>query len=707
MNSSMVHPSVTDLLAVAEGTPMRDRTSVLDHAAECEGCGALLIALAPDPNAFATNTGPTPSPREKTTPQHLATFDRSRSARRRRVTAWLAAAASVAAIVTAAITTRPVSATTAVGTLQFSPAQPIPGERIEVVFRGGLLGSLPRLRLRADIRTRDEDYPEWTLPKRVVANLVRRSDGTYRGDFILPRDARYAVFVVEDTIGSAVDANGGRLWELFAYDSTRTRPTLQALLQKAHVFYARNRAVSHEAARLMRTQYPDSPKARETALLYEQELVGPVGRDSVQALERSAFRTLDVRLRSVRDASEDVVAGMLQYAETVDDSLAVKYWSTRLENDHPKSRVLAMGRMWKALQGTSERDERLRRLDTLWNTDTINRAALSLQGFVIASQSRDASALKTWGERLLPFGPPGYFESPIGGAYAETPALAGTGAAMMRNQLARFGVVSDSTRPLGLTVAQAQREHSQFVASTLLSLGRALRNVGREAAAADTLAVATRMTWRSDLYGELSDLHLAIGDTIQSARAAAFASADPSISAKQRDGWRARFARFEKSGEWAVWERAASDSMRARLAANGVRRHLPGIVRLVDAEGKEQSLESLVGGQPTVFAFWSRWCGGSLQELPELQRVSGELARIGVRLVAVTTDNVDASLMAWMRERRYSFPVFQDKRGEAGAAFQPYGTPDHILVDGAGVVRFERLRARELPAYGALLAGGQ
>ncbi|MFN7800260.1 hypothetical protein, partial [Gemmatimonas sp.] len=298
------------------------------------------------------------------------------------------------------------SATTAVGTMQFTPAQPIPGERIEVVFRGGLLGSQPRLRLRADIRTLDENYPDWALPKRVVTNLVRRSDGTYRGDFILPRDARYAVFAVEDSIGSAVDANGGRLWELFAYDSTRTRPTLQALLQKAHVFYARNRSVSYEVARMMRTQYPDSPKARETALGYEQELVGPVGLDSLQALEKFAFRSLDARVRSARGASEDMVAGMLQYAETVDDSLAVKYWSTRLENDHPKSRVLAMGRMWKALQGTSERDERLRRLETLWHTDSMNRAALSLQGFVIASQSREASALKTWGERLLSFGPP-------------------------------------------------------------------------------------------------------------------------------------------------------------------------------------------------------------------------------------------------------------------------------------------------------------
>ncbi|MCE2953452.1 MAG: hypothetical protein LW840_07085, partial [Gemmatimonas sp.] len=364
---------MTDLLAVAEGTPMRDRTSVLDHAAECEGCGALLIALTPDPIPFATTAGPTPSPREKTTPQRLAAFDRSRSTRRRRVTAWLAAAASVAAIVTVAVSTRPVSATTAVGTMQFTPAQPIPGERIEVVFRGGLLGSQPRLRLRADIRTLDENYPDWALPKRVVTNLVRRSDGTYRGDFILPRDARYAVFAVEDSIGSAVDANGGRLWELFAYDSTRTRPTLQALLQKAHVFYARNRSVSYEVARMMRTQYPDSPKARETALGYEQELVGPVGLDSLQALEKFAFRSLDARVRSARGASEDMVAGMLQYAETVDDSLAVKYWSTRLENDHPKSRVLAMGRMWKALQGTDDRNERLRRLDTLWNTDTINR----------------------------------------------------------------------------------------------------------------------------------------------------------------------------------------------------------------------------------------------------------------------------------------------------------------------------------------------
>ena len=83
--------------------------------------------------------------------------------------------------------------------------------------------------------------------------------------------------------------------------------------------------------------------------------------------------------------------------------------------------------------------------------------------------------------------------------------------------------------------------------------------------------------------------------------------------------------------------------------------------------------------------------------------MSGELAKLGVRLVAVTDYPLDAGLQAWLKSKGYTFPVYQDRRGEAGAAFQPYGTPDHILVDGEGVVRFERVRASELPAYGALL----
>lgn len=60
-------------------------------------------------------------------------------------------------------------------------------------------------------------------------------------------------------------------------------------------------------------------------------------------------------------------------------------------------------------------------------------------------------------------------------------------------------------------------------------------------------------------------------------------------------------------------------------------------------------------------------------------------------------------LRRWLHERGYTFDVLHDVRGELRAAFQPFGTPDHMIVARRGRIRFERLRARDLPARAALL----
>lgn len=685
MNDSILHPPVADLLAIAEGQAVPRKAELLDHAATCDGCAALLVALAPDP-----------------TPRPVISVH-SAPRRRTSVSVWLGAAASIAVVSVGVLSTRPVSATVAVGTLQFTPAKPIPGDTVRVVFRGGLLGTLPRLRLRAELREDDQDYPEWALPKRVVTGLDRRADGSYVGTFVFPKSARYAVFAVEDSTGDVVDANGGRLWDLLAFDSTRTRPTVEALQQKAHLFYERDRAVSREAARTLAKEYPSVPDARRLALWYEQEVAGPAGADSVRALEMPSYRALDARLRGTATMSTALMSGMLSYAEAMRDSLAIAYWSQRLQAEHQNAPLLSMNRMFSALQTSKTPAERLMRLQAMWDDSEIGRPSVALQGFIVAGQLRDPVALRTWGERLRRFGPSGYFDSPVGMSYADYPILAGEGATIMRTQLARFGSVSDTTRSIGRTRMQAQAQTGQTAASRLLALGTALRSLGETQAAAETLTVATRLVWRGDLYAKLSDVRLAAGDTTGAARAAAFALSDPSLPKPRRLALQNQFAAYERTSDWSAWQRAAADTMKAKLWANGVRRTLPGRVRLVDVTGTERTLDALVSKKPTVFAFWSRWCGGSLTELPELQRVSGELAKLGVRLVAVTDYPLDAELQAWLKSKGYTFPVYQDRRGEAGAAFQPYGTPDHILVDGEGVVRFERLRASELPAYGALL----
>jgi thiol-disulfide isomerase/thioredoxin len=132
----------------------------------------------------------------------------------------------------------------------------------------------------------------------------------------------------------------------------------------------------------------------------------------------------------------------------------------------------------------------------------------------------------------------------------------------------------------------------------------------------------------------------------------------------------------------------------ARVRRAQVTRPVPAALRLVDGAGAPASLR----GRPTVVVFAKSGCGFSLRALPQVQRLSAEFARGGVRTVVVTDEAPSAELQAFFRGRGFTGPVLHDPWRSTHSAFGSSGTPEYFVVDAAGTIRFEYSSLAELPA---------
>ncbi len=118
---------------------------------------------------------------------------------------------------------------------------------------------------------------------------------------------------------------------------------------------------------------------------------------------------------------------------------------------------------------------------------------------------------------------------------------------------------------------------------------------------------------------------------------------------------------------------------------------------LADAAGARRSLEDAALGRPAVVVYWATWCPYCKALLPHLKRLSqqygGRLAIIAINV----WDEPEVDPYAWMRERDYEFIVLG--RGDRTAkAWGVKGTPGLFVVDGAGVVSFDRSARPFAPA---------
>jgi hypothetical protein len=584
--------------------------------------------------------------------------------------------------------TAPASQPAPTGTLTFSTEAPAPGARVEVRYRAtGRFAGAPRLVLRARLRTPgDQDAYLGGLgaETRRLTTLAPGGDGVLRGSFVWPDSVVYALFAVEAPDGRAVDTHGNQGWELLARTAAG-HPTADALDQRARDLTLRNPLAGLEAARERARLYPDAPESWLQLWWFEGYAQGRHASDSTHiAAGRARLADLTRAMGAKAHLTGAELGAMAHLARGLRDTAAAREWEARLLREHPRHREAVSVRM-RAARAPAE--GAAARLEALWAEVGATEDYLLMLGVQNATASGDAHAILRWTDRLLAHIPYVEAHTRLAQALAERPATRTEGMRRIRAVLARLGEGRDADRDLFRSTLLQRDRDEENQAQLLAALGEALHASGSVAAALDTLGRAAARSASPPLLRRVADLQIASGDTAGAVRSWARVAA---AGAELTDSVRARTGRHFHARRWAAEVAEARAGLGARVRRAQVRRAVLAGPRLAN-------------GMPTVVVFGKSSCGFSVRSLPEVQRLSDELARRGVRTVLVTDEASTPELQEFFRQRGFTGPVVHDPSRSTHAAFGSAGTPEYFVVDAAGVIRFEYSSLDDLPAQVAAL----
>ncbi len=97
---------------------------------------------------------------------------------------------------------------------------------------------------------------------------------------------------------------------------------------------------------------------------------------------------------------------------------------------------------------------------------------------------------------------------------------------------------------------------------------------------------------------------------------------------------------------------------------------------------RQLDLESF-RGRPVLLTFWASWCGPCRQELPELQKLSAELAETGFALVTINLDQSAIVGARFLQKYNIDVPVYRmDQRTVLRLGIE--SLPTNVLLDREG-----------------------
>ena len=95
--------------------------------------------------------------------------------------------------------------------------------------------------------------------------------------------------------------------------------------------------------------------------------------------------------------------------------------------------------------------------------------------------------------------------------------------------------------------------------------------------------------------------------------------------------------------------------------------------------GSSLDLEQLQG-KVVLLNFWATWCKPCEDEMPAMERLYRALAGTDFELVAVSVDEDDALVNAFVDRLGLSFPVLMDRTKEVASAYQTFRFTETLLV---------------------------
>ncbi len=108
--------------------------------------------------------------------------------------------------------------------------------------------------------------------------------------------------------------------------------------------------------------------------------------------------------------------------------------------------------------------------------------------------------------------------------------------------------------------------------------------------------------------------------------------------------------------------------------------------RLINvATGDSVSLRDMARGQVTLVNIWATWCIPCKEEMPAMQRAYADLEGHGFRILAVSIDDGDGSIVKeFASALGITFPILQDRSGAIQQRYETTGVPESFLLDRDG-----------------------
>ena len=108
-------------------------------------------------------------------------------------------------------------------------------------------------------------------------------------------------------------------------------------------------------------------------------------------------------------------------------------------------------------------------------------------------------------------------------------------------------------------------------------------------------------------------------------------------------------------------------------------------IRLPLLDGGDLDMEAL-HGHPLVLAFWASWCAPCKTELKHLGELYERYTDHGLRIIAVSVDEDEDRLRAWLQRQPLPFPVARDPGGELMTQFTSRGVPTTVWRQADGMI---------------------
>ena len=116
--------------------------------------------------------------------------------------------------------------------------------------------------------------------------------------------------------------------------------------------------------------------------------------------------------------------------------------------------------------------------------------------------------------------------------------------------------------------------------------------------------------------------------------------------------------------------------------------HRAPAVTLELLDGTRVDLAQLLGRRPIYLKFWATWCVPCREQMPHLvatQRAHGD--KLAVFAIDVGINDPIENVREFVATKQLPMPVAYDRDGSIAEKFHLNITPQHVLIDGAGVVR--------------------